>query len=707
MLKKYLIVALLLFPVSILAQEQGRYIFCQSNEKEVYVHCFGFPQFGSDDSTAIRTTKSFTIKRTWLPSDTTKIADKKNPYQQVISVLKPANSVKELKSILGEDFFEIIKKMIPGDKDQDVLKYFKNNRMATDYPFLYSNIKVRIALGHVFVDAALEPGTDYLYSITRNDDDKSEEQWGFGFITAGNTNYALDYVKANGGETIVTDSLVSFQWKVDVSKEYLTSIPRPKTDKNEYQKLHYEVLAANVKGAFASVYELKNGQYVNTKTLIGQLNEKEDELSFIYNVRSSPNKLEAAYIRLQDDVYNIGIESDTVYAYTITEKHIPILKGINVTEIEDAIRISWKRLPQEPYVAGVLVYKINSDDVIDTVGYASKSDTAIIDHDLAIGQTYRYKAKAVYTAGIQYEQKLPAEGTGQYSKFSTPDVPTNLRAESIEDGVRLDWDHTSQQTTYGYYIYRGTKPSNVKLLDGPVKDIFYIDTSGSLSGRSTYFYKVIAQNYLQDTSEFSEHVSINPSKEIVMKAPENIEFYYENGNLHINWQDIRIYDNAIDGYILEKKEKGTDDENYERIEEILKTNSYTDSTIKTGDAFEYRVASVSYRGDESDFSSSAVFNYESSNSDFIEDFMVRNSTEGIYVSIPALKTADRVSFNIYRRKSNERGFKKLTSLKPGSFDYTDTSVQDGVLYVYAVTIINKQGKESKLSFSQSVRRGLN
>lgn len=682
------------------AEGPDRYIHGQSTATSNYVYCYGFPQLTSDDSSILSSTQYFVVNRLELVKDSANY-----DVDAVISVIKPIQTVRELRKILSPKYRQEFAAALGVETDEEVLTFFKTYKNPIDFSIFYAFMETKVALGHVFVDEEVELGVTYIYSVKRMDVDGTEEEWGYSILTAGVENYTLDYLKPYAEAVAAYDSTVIFEWKLPITQADLAKIPKPKIE-NDYEQVLIEVLPNLSMGLSSRLYVHNGNSYVEKEKVLGQLNDAMDTLTYSFKVDANPNEIVAAYLRLEDEVGNMGITSDTVFAYTVTPRFMPLVDAIDVTELQDAIQISWTPLDQYPFIAGTIVYRYNSQDVLDTIAIVGASDSVVVDYDLEVGQVYRYKAKALYNEGVQYEQAIPAEGTGEYSKFGIPNIPTYLNAKMEGDFVRLDWEHSSPQSLYGFYIYRGLNPKKTSLVAGPVKGLTYLDTSDALSPRSTYYYRIVAQNLRQDTSDYSEFTSINPTTPMKLSAPQNLDFYFSNGELTISWNDQRLFDNTIEGYIVERKKVDSEEEFIRIGDSIFTKNTAVDYTLEKGDNIEYRVASVSYRGDIGEFSFPKNYEYPYLNLDYIDDFTVRNTLNGILLSIPPLEMPERSEYVVYRRKAGEDKLTKITALKGDEFEYLDSRTEENVLYVYAVTVVDSKGNEGKVSFKQSIRRSL-
>jgi hypothetical protein len=309
------------------------------------------------------------------------------------------------------------------------------------------------------------------------------------------------------------------------------------------------------------------------------------------------------------------------------------------------------------------------------------------------------KAKFFPNSGLS--QKTPATGVGTFTKFTRPMAPYELSVENSESDVLLKWKAIDEPGLYGFYVYRGTSTKNIVLLAGPIFNKYYKDTSASLSGNSQYYYQLASQNYRQDTSMFTSIVNIIPNRKIPMISPSNLSTYYFNGRVKIYWEDVRKINSAIQSFVLQKRKSGEKEFKFIN-DKLINENSFEDTSIKAGTVYEYRAASVSFKGDTSEFGQVTEFNIPAKSIEIINIFYVRNAKNGIEISWPSM-LSNRKGYCIYRRKANEEKFTKIATVDAGTFSYLDKNVNKGIDYVYRMSILEKDGREGVTGKSISIK----
>ncbi len=673
-----------------ISSPNGNYIFLNLKEGD-----------NKSDSILYANTDYFIIERTTIESleNIVEVKTKK------IGVAKCVQSISELHNRLTIENIEQLKKGLNLKTDEELLTYFKQHKSPRDFGIFSISLEVKMAMGLVYLDKDVNNSVTYYYNLKRVVIDKSEKKWKIGIVKSGVGNYLLPYFKPMISKISTFDSLVFLTWKMPVSAGYIASIPKPDSSTfKSKSNLGRDMLTNLPPSTFRAKLFIQTADGWQTKeTLMGAMNNTNDTLSFSFVKRTIPEEFVGAYLKIEDMVYNQGLESDTAFAYAIEKKSLPLLMGIKVDDIADGIKISWKQLPAKPYINGVEILRYNSQDELDTIAVLNALDTVFYDYEIKVGQTYRYQAKALYIPQLKLTQEVPAQGIGQYTKFSIPQPADHLKAVNEGKNVRLNWNFKDHQSFYAFYIYRGTSPDNISLIAGPIKTKTFLDTAGALSGRSYYTYGVITQNLRQDTSIFSNLITINPNRKIATTVPNDLSFYYSNGHLRISWKDVRESDNAIESYIVQKGIKGSD--KFTSLSASpLTVNTITDSAIEAGITYAYKVACITFKGDTSEFGDASQYLLAKQDVELINTFYIRNLKDGVEVSLPAMQYDNRKSYNIYRREARTPSFTKIGSMPANTFIYDDKTTKANLVYVYAITITEKDDREGIIGKSISIRK---
>ena len=381
----------------------------------------------------------------------------------------------------------------------------------------------------------------------------------------------------------------------------------------------------------------------------------------------------------------------------------PRLTFLTVKDTLNAIYLSWHPLPNSPFLSGVQIIRYGLDKDLDTLPLLPITDTSFFDYKIKAGVNYRYEVRALYLPGMAAYQTLPANTFGTLTKFSRPAPPYNLSVANEGKNIRLNWQVAEDPTIDAYFVFRGLTPNKLNLLPGRITEKTFLDTTAELSGGSQYFYAVMCQNLKQDSSIYSNVVVVIPNRKLNIPPPTEMKFYFANHVLNLMWQDSRQVNNQVEGFLLQKKLKEQD--TFITIsKKPLLLNSFKDSAIEAGIGYQYRVASVSFRGDTGSFSETFEYTLAKNRVDILSNFYLVNTDNGITVSLPNATYGNRKAYNIYKRKSTEKGFVKIASIPATQFLYEDTDVEEGTAYHYRVSITETDGREGATGMSVSTVR---
>jgi hypothetical protein len=674
----------------------------QSSNADVYIHgvrgktsnllyCYGY----SRDRNPNATVDYFTIERYEIDD-----LDSSQLYNRKTFILQAVQTESDLQKVLSDR--EIIQMMAEVNvrSTEELVQFIKRNKEPKAYGVSYLSPKVKKALGHLFEDENIDLGKSYVYKVKARMLGGRDVEWGVATIKPEFTNYTLEFLKPRHLGSFVYDSTVVSRWYLDVSPARISKIIRPSAT-SIYHQRQMDFMQFSIANSMVQVNHLTEGGSIAKETLLGYLNYNKDSLIYTSLHDAKPGQMLASFVRVVDEFGNPGLHSDTSVIFTISEANMPILSKIYADEIEDGIVVSWSDVPFVPYISGIELVRINSSNKVDTMGVFPKTATSFTDRNIKIGETYTYLAKLLYAQGVNLEQKIPAMAVGQYSSMSKPNIPEELRAELEDDNVRLTWNSVSNVNVFGYYVYRGTNYFERELLAGPLRDTFYVDNSFGLSGGTTYFYSVVAQNLMQDTSLHSTIAEITPNRPIHIQAPLTAEFYLSNDGLVISWQDIAKVDDLVGGYKVYKKKEG--EKEFKLVAGFVDNPLWIDSAVRIGEKVEYRISSISYRGDEGRLSHSFYYDSKKVYTDKMNTFRLANTTDGVRITIPTIIIGSRMKYIVYR-EDKDGTTKKLGEIPSGNFEFVDKTARSGQRYWYSIAIEFENGQVGTIGSRKSMVR---
>lgn len=625
----------------------------------------------------------------------------KESSAKIVGVVKPVQTVSELKQYFTFEDIKILKAAYQLKTESDIVKYFNQHRQPEDYLAFYGSLNTQLALGHVFVDKDAQKGVAYTYFIKAVTSNKTERLVGYSFIETNAPNYYLPHLKPTNTSIFTHDSAVQVSWAVPIPKTVQDGLAVPAaSNASDSLKLTRWVFFQPEK-LMGRLFVKTGNNFKAEQSRMPQMNATADTLFYDFYMPATPEQVVIAYVQMEDEVGNQGLQSDTVVALALSKTNLPIVHSASATSVENGIQLRWNAIMSKHYVSGVKIMRYDSQDKLDTIAVMHPTDTSFIDYKVQVGQTYRYKISTLFIPQLRMQQELPAEAVGTLSKFATLQPVVNLTATPFSKHILLKWDWKSAPGFYGFYVYRGSSPNQLKLIDGPIQSASYIDSAISLSGKNDYYYAVKVQNLAQVMSVQSNVVKSSPNRPVEVASPTNLRFYYANGTVIIGWDDVAKQDATIERFVVWKKQKT------EKIFRLLGSspiNSLIDSSIEAGIDYEYQVAAVNFKKDTSVYSAPFVFTVAKQPVEVLSVFYVRNIAEGIELSLPQMVVSDRKMYTIYRRESGNSVFSKLASLKADTFVYVDKAVKANTTYVYAIAIVMNDNREGDRSHSVSIRK---
>jgi hypothetical protein len=640
-----------------------------------------------------------------------------NLYRQVLSetvVEKDFNKVSS--NVLGKLTPEKMQKILTKDEITELTTYLKLKSTSDLVPFInanpsplkykamYNSFKVKQLLGFVIMDNQLQTGVSYLYKVMFMDKNGNEKLYGYSIgLNAGQNNVVLNRIKPTISKISTNDSLVicNWQYRLDTAdfKNFMT----------ESEKLHRNMgIFEGIKDftlnhLTAQMWIKSEKGFMPTEKIGVSSSASIDSLEISFSVRTHPEDLVDMYVVLHDDIGNQGFPSDTANLLAVDPKQVPIVKAVEITDIIDGMRLTWKQLPNKPYFKGVEITRFGENSKLDTVAILSPYDTAYTDYAVKVGVYYTYNVRAVYKKGYDMEQKVPAQGVGTNTKFSKPSAVTNLTVANAGQTVRLSWSYAKNSKFFGYYVYRGISPLAMDPIAGPLVDSVFIDSSETLNGRTEFHYYLVVKDLIQQNSPPSNSVSIKPNMKVASASPYNVKSQIVNQKLYLTWVDVKKTDSYIKGYTVRRTE--TDTNSFVQITPTLIAAPYLiDSTANIASTYQYQVASININGDTSVYSELLLFAPAKVPVDVVSKYTVRNLSTGIEVSWERIQYPNRKNYTIYKTTFGTAKLEKIGAVQASEFLFVDKNVEAGKEYVYSITVTDVENREGAQAQVQTIIR---
>lgn len=645
---------------------------------------------------------------------------------KTVATMKMAKTDAEIAKLISEKDLQEFEKMM-GKSLSESLK------TSPDYKSLSifgeSNLGFLQSFGLAAFDNSVEKGNFYIYRVFQKTNSGQEVLFDETGTYFDQKNHALDSLSTELTKIVGLDSLVSFSWNIKDKSIELVPVTQKtnlfnnidqetlKADKGTYTKIKnffnnegaaYSQFALNeINHSFKVFYRTNNATdwTFHSEHIAGidSLNNR-----FISaEIKCNPEDLVETMVIPEDIAGNKGIQSEIARGVAVTNNSVVLIYGLNSKDSTNSIILDWAQLPTKPYYSGIELLRSSADQEMTRLAILPTNANKYIDHDVyPAGTLFTYYVRPLFIDKQDLRQEIPASTAQSCSKFSKPLPPFNLKIETVGRFPKLTWEAINEKSIFSYYVYRGTSPTSYDLISNSVRIKEFVDSSDYLSPRLTYYYKISAQNLTQDTSDFCTYVSYSPTIPIKdMYTPDLIEAEVINGEAWLKWAEVKLNDDFVEGYVLQRKAKN--EKSFRTIHSgILNTARFVDTTFQKGIEYLYRVASVSIRKDTAAFSKEITLSVMKDETKVspISNIKTTNLSESIRINWPAIEAENIAGYLIYRKQPTDTDFKIIGQVRKGFFEFEDKDVEKYETYIYTVTAIDMNGKESDIIQKKSIYR---
>lgn len=372
------------------------------------------------------------------------------------------------------------------------------------------------------------------------------------------------------------------------------------------------------------------------------------------------------------------------------------------------IKLSWK-LSDISNIASVHVFK--STDALKgfkEIGVTRAQDTTFLDEQVIPDKVYFYYLEVKDKTRTQSKRSSTFFDFGM--DVQPPLTPEIYNASSIKGGVKLQ-AFVPDAYVAGYKVYRAAYTDSVYKCIAPFvakhrdsSSVVYLDTSRDLSGKTVYNYYIVSQSTSNLSSQPSNIQQAHPDVPVVLAAPAGFSAYFQEGYIHLYWENMQLTDETIEGYVLYKKEASQKD--FVKVfgkDSVHPVSFYNDLTFEEGKTYDYELQVADMFGNRSTARATARVVVP-------EDRPVPPSgpramaiPEGIRLEWDGSNPDDIAGYKIYRY---QRGGNALLLASPAKTEtsFTDSSAKAGELYFYYLTSIDDKKRESEPSSEVGVRK---
>lgn len=710
-MKTYLLLFFSILYLNAFSQSKGT-VYAVTSEKGNVIRYWPNVQNPEELTAVMASTRKFIIRRSEMGTGDLK-------YSEIGAVNFPRTAADFTSRVATEDYAEL-KRLLSLTSDSEIDTYLATKFDVEKFS-LFMEIKHEflLAFGLGFLDQNVKKGEFFEYEVIREDTNGNQETWGNTALFAKEGNVELERVKIALDTTMAGDSAVNFRWKVGIpdftaidfqklADSSGTDMKRLKTYRGnsgyrEALTIFNRYSLNSVNTSFSVYYRVNDEKEwrFHEKQIPGSDSAKTGNFvnSTIY---CNPEDYVEAVIVPQDFMNNKGSRSEVASAYAITVNSVKLIYGVNARDSVNAIVLNWEELPNKPYYSGISISKSSGQKEKQLVEILPPGADQFVDTKIfPVGTQFSYYVEPVFAQVNHIQQLKPATVIHSCTTFSKPSVPYGLKMVADGNLAKLSWEADEDAAFYSYHVLRGTHPKKLSLISGHVHEKEFSDTIAHMSSRLTYYYAVMSMNVMQDTSHHSPVISFVPSKKEVVKSPPMVSFQVINKKIYLSWDDVKRNDVEIAGYVLQKDEGA----GFSTLHSgVLEANIFIDEKFDPSTDSHYSVASVSIKGDTSHFSPSTTLRQLNTPSGInpVTDIVLTNLKNSVRVAWPGILAGSISKFKIYRRVPDEAEFKFLNKVSTGTFEFEDKDVKKGQIYVYTVTAVNDQNKESEFSEEQTI-----
>jgi fibronectin type 3 domain-containing protein len=270
--------------------------------------------------------------------------------------------------------------------------------------------------------------------------------------------------------------------------------------------------------------------------------------------------------------------------------------------------------------------------------------------------------------------------------------------KSISDikAIAIEWQPVTAPEAKGYYLIR----SDVQK-DGKFRRIATINNKYSthyldqgLQPHSKYGYKISVF-----TAKGTESV---PTDAIFFSTAQNLKSVSLIQSISNLPRQIKILwrphkNKRVSKYIVEKTSPATQAkwEQIATIDNRLKVE-YIDKDLGDNEIYSYRLKAVTFDGIVSDPSAVVIATTKPLPGQINKLTATTNLPKKIQLSWGKSKTKDVVMYNIYRATTSTGSYELIAKAPVEHNRFDDDIAQDGKIYFYKITTVDKDGLESKL-----------
>lgn len=369
------------------------------------------------------------------------------------------------------------------------------------------------------------------------------------------------------------------------------------------------------------------------------------------------------------------------------------------------VRISW-HFSDPITVSSMDLYRSNElEKGYVRIASFTREDTVYTDEKVYPNRNYYYFLQANSRSGMRFKQSEKL--TAVLGLPSKPLAPALTSATAQIDGIHLAIEITDPKTT-GIRVFRkygstGEFIAASELLERPKGNtMVFVDSINQLSADLRYSYAVRAESKFRMISELSNIIEVKPISGNGPQPPAFLKAIVDESKVQLSWENSRVSDPDIKGYLISRQDENPGNQ----VVLAGKSSDYVanfliDSTLKMGTVYTYTVQCVDAENHVGTGKAMLALTLQNGNPIAPPALTLRNEKAGIRLSWGTVVYPGMQLYRVYRSADGQKP-EVLITLPSTVQDFMDSSAQKGVNYIYFVSTLNTEGKESAGTKSEVV-----
>ncbi len=556
------------------------------------------------------------------------------------------------------------------------------------------------ALGLRYVDYAVEPGENYVYTVE----------------------LLLDSMKINALPVVSTVALTNeyfgpepIQGFAAAEDEYVINLILSRENERNYTQYFFE----------KADLDSDNWTALHQRSVVFEVEEKLTEQVYNFYFPDSVAVLYQPFryrVRGKNYFQELSPWAElTAMARDRTPPPAPV-PGEPLLVLEDLVNISWDGLVSEesPDLAGYYLRMghYNDPEGLPIVTELIPPGTANYQYQrpgipFVNDSSYFFQVSAVDTAG-----NLSSSFAVALSVIDSipPGAPVGLQGVVDTNGVvTLFWLANTERDLAGYQVY-GANDSTATFTQLTEEDLtynYFRDTLALNALNEAVYYRVSAFDRRYNNSPFSQILRVE-RPDVIPPTPPLLLLPKPTGEaVVLEWKPSSSTDALA--YLILRRPLGDQNAPWEKVDSILATQTtYADTGAVVEQTYQYTLRTIDDAGLKSEpantqtgrrIFAATVGGVENVTVNLLQaqgNEKARTQVQWKYEKpgMPPLSTAE-YRFMVYRAEGDQAltRYKQLRSKEP---DYTDAAVEPGKTYRYALMVVYDNGKKSALSAEKTM-----